>query len=64
MLAIKQGGVADGSDKNAATLVGDLGAEWIAFVTFDPEKAQLYQFVGAQAMLQLGEEGRRESAFS
>ena len=62
MLAVKEGGVADGADAEAAAFVGDLVAQRGAFVAVEAEEAELHEFVGAEELLELGEEGGGEAA--
>ncbi len=64
VLAVKERGVADGADAEAATLVGDLVAEGGALVSVETEKAEFHEFVGAEKFLELGEERRGKAAFA
>jgi hypothetical protein len=62
VLAIKQGGVADGADADTAAFVGDLLAQRGALVAFSTKEPKLHELVRAQQLLELGEELRRYSA--
>lgn len=64
MLAVEERGGADRAHTDAATFVGDAGAECGAFVAVGGEEAELHQFVRLEVPLEFGEEFGREAAFA
>ena len=64
MLPVEKRGMTHGADADTTALVSDLRAEHGTFVPLGAEKTEFHQFMRTQEFLQLGEDRRREAAFS
>lgn len=62
MLPVEKSCMADCSNAHATALIGDTIAQLGPLVALSAEEAELYQFMRAQQLLQLGEKARGKAA--
>jgi hypothetical protein len=62
--AVKQSRVADGTNAQAPTFVGDLSAQCGAFLSLGSQESQFYELVRAELLLQFDEKRGGESALA